>query len=862
MRMHPDKFIEKFKGACGCEPDISVEERADLLQVLSLSVAAKRKAAVDARKSSGIETIWINCEEAYLGIDDANRHEFSDAKWAKPMSTEGPLTSNKISGGQPRSTAFVRLTSRYVDHAAAKLAEILLPIDDKAFSFEPTPNPDLIKKLDNNKPLQHPETGQPIMTPAPPQVGAAPPTGLPPGSPAPAPFQGAPSAAPGVPPAPGVAPVPGQPPSPALIPVTGGDLLKMVNDQASDAAKKAETRIYDWMVESQYPAETRKVIHDAARLGVGVLKGPYPEIRTSKAITRSKKGKKDKDVLELRIEKKVVPAVKWIDPWNFFPDEACSENIHDGNIVFERDYLSKKGLRELKKDPTYLADMIDKVLEEGPGKIYMEGRDRLNSEKVNKKRFEIWYCTGMQKRKDMVLAGAEGADQIPKDVEEVPAIVTMVNTTVIKAVMHPLDSGNFPYHVIPWSRRPGSWAGVGVAEQIDMPQKMVNASTRALLNNAGLSSGVQIVMDQTGIKPADGSWVLTPNKIWYKTGESNVPDVRAAFFAVIIPSVQKEMMGIIEYGMKLAEESTSIPMVTQGLQGPSVPETFGAAQLQDNNAHTWLRSIGYRYDDCITEPLVNDFYEWLLLDEEVPDDEKGDYYINAHGSAAMIERAIQEQTLLGMFQAVANPAFSIDPKKLFIEYLKAKRIDPRGIMLSEEDQKKQDEAPPTPPIQIQVETLRGQNDLALVNAKAQADLQAAQAAPPSTGAVPQADHTIDVENLKAATAIKVQEAKSQAELARAQKDLEIATQNGQFKIKELELQREIALLQYAHEKEMKLNDVKAELAKAAMDSQTKRDLATAEIQLAKNENASNRAVDIHKHNTSLVRDEMSTPVTP
>ena len=41
------------------------------------------------------------------------------------------------------------------------------------------------------------------------------------------------------------------------------------------------------------------------------------------------------------------------------------------------------------------------------------------------------------------------------------------------------------------------WRGCG--RQISMPQRMVNAATRALLNNAGLSSGVQIILDQLGV---------------------------------------------------------------------------------------------------------------------------------------------------------------------------------------------------------------------------------------------------------------------------------------------------------------------------------------------------------------------------
>ena len=46
-----------------------------------------------------------------------------------------------------------------------------------------------------------------------------------------------------------------------------------------------------------------------------------------------------------------------------------------------------------------------------------------------------------------------------------------------------------------------------------------------------------------------------------------------------------------------AEESTSIPLITQGQTGPTTPDTFGAAQLQNNNANQLLRSVGYAVDE-------------------------------------------------------------------------------------------------------------------------------------------------------------------------------------------------------------------------------------------------------------------------
>jgi len=838
--MHPDKFLKRAKLLQ--KPQMSDAEREEKLSALSGDIAGKRKEAIDARSASGIEKVWEPCEEAYLGIDDSNRHEFSGAQWAKPSSMAGPLTREISRQDNTKSTIYPRLTSRYVDSAAAKLCEILLPVDDKAFSLEPTPDPELVKHMENPEPLVDTSTGAPIM-----QAGTqAPPNGQPPAAPAAMPQGPAPSGAPG-----------------GAAPMTKADAANALMDQATEAAKAAEKRIYDWMIESNYPGEVRKVVHDAARIGVGVLKGPFPERRESRAMVKSPNG------VALEIVSEIVPALAWIDPWNLFPHEACGEDIHDGDHIFERAFISSKVLKKLKEQEGYLGTQIDAVLEEGPGKCYVEGK---NHEQLTRKRYEIWYYYGTVKREMLEIADAVGLDDIPEDQKEINVIVSMVNDRVIRAVINPLDSGSFPYRVMTWSRRPGHWAGVGVAEQISAPQRMVTAATRALSNNAGLTAGPQVVIDQTGIIPADGSWVLTPGKIWYKTADSAIADVNHAFLSVEIQSAAPQLMGYIEYAMKLAEESCGIPLITQGQTGPTSPNTFGQAELQDNNAHTWLRSIGYRFDDMMTEPLVRDLYEYLLLDPNVPDEEKGDFKINAKGSIAMVERAIQESTYPQILQAGANPAFKVDPVATFAEWLKSKRIDPRNIQYSEEKQKEMDAQPPTPPLPIILEQIKGKNALNVVQAKAQADLQESQQELAheqqmlqnggTTPHMASAISRIEQEKIRAATSQAVEASRASAEAARAQKEYEIAQQNGQFKIQEMQLQKELALLQYANEQKLSLDQVKSQLAKSSMDNQTKRELAAAEIQLAASEGHQDRLVDVHKHNTSLIRDEISTPDTP
>ncbi len=260
-----------------------------------------------------------------------------------------------------------------------------------------------------------------------------------------------------------------------------------------------------------------------------------------------------------------------------------------------------------------------------------------------------------------------------------------------------------------------------------------------------------------------------------------------AFAIHEIPNVTDQLMKVIQYALQLAEESTSIPLITQGMSGETQPETLGATNIQNNNANQVLRSIGYAFDDHITEPVVRQYYEWLLLDPEVPDEEKGEFTINAHGSIALVERAIQDQTIAQMGTTVLTPAFGINPKKWAKMFLKSKRLDPEDLQYTEEEQKKIDEAGPPKDPKVQV---------AEISAKTAAD-----------------------------------------ELAVKKANDEQATMVSHIEVlNEIHTRRELALLDYANRRQMSLEAVKAELAKTAMTLDAQREL-----------NSVDHLVDLHKN---------------
>lgn len=798
------------------------------LESIAQVIAEKRDHAKQARQEDGLEDVWSECEEAYVGIDDANRNEFRAARWSKPMSSDGPVQTDarKPQNQEVRSTVFVRLTARYVDAAAAMLQEILLPADDKAFSFTETPVPDLIKAKEDNSHVFHDGLGtqqpQPLFrnlkpgepapqptgvaSPSPQMMASALPGGLSapqPGAPsvgaatapfAPAPVPQSQTRTPGGQPAPAIQPQPGQ------APLTVKDLAEEAIELARKKAKKAEKRIYDWMVKSRYAGEMRKVVFDAAKLGVGVLKGPFPKPCRKVAILKDDQGQQTG--IEIQIKEELQPSYEWRDPWNIFPDPACGENIHDGDFIFERDYLSPRQVRLLKKQDGYIEKQIDRVLEIGPPTYNLDNNGEgqgaeEDGKKKQKGRYEVWYYYGTLKRDEYAcvctaLGNKLTKEEVPENQPQVFAIVTMIGDVVVKAVLNPLDSGTFPYHSVPWQRRTGSWAGIGVSEQVRVPQRMLNASTRALLDNAGKSAGSQYILNQKIIRPANQSWTITRDKIWYLISDMQGADVRSAFNAIQVPNVTDQLMKIINYAMQLAEESSSIPLVSQGREGDTTPDTFGAAQLQNNNANRVVRMVGYAFDDYITEPVVMASYEYLLMDPDVPEDEKGDFQINAHGSVALVERAIQDQTIAQMAQIVLNPAYGWNPKKWAELYAKSKRLDGKDLSYTEEEQAKID-ANPVKPVPVQVAETNADATLKVGMMRYQG------------------------EQATVASEERLEQAAQALEGHKTQVDATV-------RLHELEQHRQLEILKYANTHQMNIDQVKMHLADTTIRMRTEQQL--------------------------------------
>lgn len=616
------------------------------LDTFGLYIAEMRRDAIQGRYLLGVEDEWQEDEDAYQGIDDANRHEFRSAmRQRKPTATGQKVTTPPTS---TKCTLLPNITRPYVDAAAARMSDMLLPNDDRCWDVEATPIPDL---ADTAKA----ETDEMVLIDA---------------------EQG--------------------------LEVNAQVWAKTILDVADARVERARKRMEDWFEEGHWTSHARQVIEQAARLGTGVLKGPF-----------SKRKRKvswhfvDGQFGGRQVSTERVPHSTWVDVWNCFPDPACGENIQHGSFFFERDSITKRQMLDLKTQPGYIPHQIDACLKEGPIQAEVMWTPTMELERqtiTNNTLYEVWYFEGLVELAQLELCGLDcshlKSDESGEPQTHAAATITMINHRVVRASLTGIDDGTFPYDVYVWQKRPGMWCGMGIARQIRTAQRSVTAAYRNLHDNAAVSAGAQIIVDSDQLKPADGSWEIRGLKAWIRTGNSEAQlepfDAQKAFQVATIDCRQAELMNIIDLGLRMAEESTGLPMILQGQVGEKDVDTLGGMRLLNNNATSVLRRLAKQFDDQITVPHVTRYYHWLM--EFGPaDEEKGDFNVVARGSSTLVERDIQNQEFAVLIELSLRPEYGVDPYKAAQEWMRSRHIDPKRVQLTEEEMEAQQQSQPQDP---------------------------------------------------------------------------------------------------------------------------------------------------------------------
>jgi hypothetical protein len=533
------------------------------------------------------------------------------------------------------SKLFVNLTRNKTNAFVARVTDILFPTDDRNWAIKPTPVPLLREMSKSEEPLAN-EDGTPFIT-----------------------EQG--------------------------IQVEQRDLAQSVMDDAKEASEKMQTVIDDQLTESDYNAVARDIIHDAGVFGTGIIKGPLVLGKTRKKWTKQT-DEQGNSVHVIELMQDLNPSCERVDPWDFFPD-MTARRLSDCEFIFQRHSLTNKALRALAQQPGFMTDQIAAVLkmETDPSNTathLAELRAISGLTDLGNKRHEVWEYHGPIDKDDLEACGFKVDGEDPLQV--LNGVIWFTEKHVIKAQINPMDTEELPYSVFNIETDDASLFGPGIPRLMRNSQQVMCATWRMTMDNAGLSSGDQIVISNE-IEPVDGRYEITPKKLWSVKPNSNIRSVHEAFGSFPINSHTGELLGLFEAARQLADEETAMPQIAQGEQGTATDTATGMSLLM-GSANTMLRRVIKNFDDEVTRPMIKRFYDWNM--QYHPDEEiKGDYNVDPRGSSSLMVKERQAQMVAAFTNMAASlPQFNerTDWDELYDAVVKSAQLDSNVALPKEE----------------------------------------------------------------------------------------------------------------------------------------------------------------------------------
>ncbi len=433
------------------------------------------------------------------------------------------------------------------------------------------------------------------------------------------------------------------------------------------AAKNMEQKIMDQLQESGATKQLRSTAFEMSLFGTGVMKGPF-------AIDKEYPNWDDEG--EYNPKFKTVPSTSHVSVWNFYPDPDAN-NMDEAQYVIERHKMSRSQLRSLKKRPYFRSSVIDQVVESGESYVKKYWEDDLSdyAPEHGVYRFEVLEYWGMCDTQLLVDNEVEIPDEL-KDFDELQANIWICDGKLIRMVLNPFKPAKIPYMAVPYELNPYSFFGVGIAENMDDTQTLMNGFMRMAVDNAVLSGNLLIEVDETNLVPGQDLSVY-PGKVFRRQG--GAPG--QAIFGTKFPNVSNENIQLFDKARQLADESTGLPSFAHGQTGVTgVGRTASGISMLMNAASGSIKTVIKNVDDYLLRPLAEGFFRFNMQFDFSPEI-KGDLEVKARGTESLMANEVRSQRLMQFLQVSSNPALAPFAKFQYIirEIAKSMDLDPDKV---------------------------------------------------------------------------------------------------------------------------------------------------------------------------------------
>ncbi len=449
---------------------------------------------------------------------------------------------------------------------------------------------------------------------------------------------------------------------------------------AQKAARRMEKLIHDQIDESKGSSEIRNALLESALLGTGIVKGPFNFNKKLNNWNMTEDGTRTYNPLEVR-----VPRIEFVSCWDFFPDPSAT-NIEECEYVVHRHKMNKSQLRQLRNMPYFNEDAIRDALMDGANyeeKDYeLNLKDDARTDDTYQSHFEVLEYWGIMDAEYAREVGIELSDDID-DLDEVQINAWVCGNRLLRAVINPFTPYRIPYHAFPYERNPYNFFGIGVAENMDDSQQIMNGHARMAIDNLAMAGSLVFDVDESALVGGQ-SMEIYPGKIFRR--QAGVPG--QSIHGLKFPNTAPENMMMFDKFRQLADEQTGIPSYSHGQTGvQSMTRTASGMSMLLGASSLNIKTVVKNLDDFLLRPLGESFFQWNMQFFEGDLDVKGDLEVKATGTNSLMQKEVRSQRLTMFLQTAQSPAIApfVKISKLVSELAYSLDLDPDEILNDPEE---------------------------------------------------------------------------------------------------------------------------------------------------------------------------------
>ena len=451
-------------------------------------------------------------------------------------------------------------------------------------------------------------------------------------------------------------------------------------DPAQKAARRMEKLIHDQIEESNGSSELRSALFECALFGTGIIKGPFNFNKTLNRWDEDEEGERVYKPVDVR-----VPKIEFVSIWDFFPDPSAT-NMDEAEFIFHRHKLNRSQLRALGKMPYFDKDAIRECLTMGPNYVEEDYENELRdddpAEEFSNSQYEVLEYWGVM---DAEYARQVGMD-IPEDVDDLDEVqinAWVGNGKLLRAVVNPFTPFRVPYQAFPYERNPYSFFGIGVAENMNDSQQIMNGHARMAIDNLALSGSLVFDVDETALVGGQ-SMEIYPGKVFKRQAGVAGQAINGLKF----PNTSTENMMMFDKFRQLADEQTGIPSYSHGQTGvQSMTRTASGMSMLLGAASLNIKTVIKNIDDFLLKPLGESYFQWNMQFLEKKLGVSGDLEVKATGTNSLMQKEVRSQRLTMFLQTVQNPAVApfVKMNKLISELAYSLDLDPDELLNDPEE---------------------------------------------------------------------------------------------------------------------------------------------------------------------------------